>query len=191
MPLPLAHAAIGLATDDLLGVNQPIHSLWRKLALIGLLANLPDMDVVVGLILQGDGSVFHRGPTHSLLFALGMGWLASRAWQWWSGTASLSFLWCASIILSHILADAVFTSAPVSLFWPLEVHWSREHCGWLDVIDSVLFGSWSDMGLIFGAGLVILFNRVLRARVLPYLHPRPVRVTSRSGLHGRKPTSPP
>jgi membrane-bound metal-dependent hydrolase YbcI (DUF457 family) len=188
MPLPLAHAALGLTTHELLGENQPIHSLWRKLALIALLANLPDIDVVIGLLLQGDGSVFHRGPTHSLLFALGMGWLASRAWRWWSRTASLSLIWCASIILSHILADALLTRAPVSLFWPLEVHWSREHCGWLDVIDSVLHGSWSDIGLIFGAGLVILFSRVLRVRVLPYPHPRPVRVTSGSGLDSRKPT---
>jgi len=189
VPLPLAHAALGLTTDELVGENQPIPSLWRKLALIGLLANLPDVDVVIGLILQGDGSVFHRGPTHSLLFALGIGWLASRAWRWWSTTASPSLLWCASIIFSHILADALFTSAPVSLFWPLEVHWSREHCGWLDVIHSVLLGSGSDMGLIFGAGLVILFSRVLKVKLLPYLHPRPVRLTSGSGLDSRKPTS--
>jgi membrane-bound metal-dependent hydrolase YbcI (DUF457 family) len=187
MPLPLAHAAIGLTTHELLGENQPIHSLWKKLALIGLLANLPDIDVVIGLLLQGDGSVFHRGPTHSLLFALAMGWLACRALRWWSRTASVSFIWCASIILSHVLADALFTSAPVSFLWPFEVHWSREHCGWLDVIDSVLLGSWSDMGLIFGAGLVILFSRVLRLRVLPYLQPRPVRLTSRSGLDSKKP----
>jgi membrane-bound metal-dependent hydrolase YbcI (DUF457 family) len=190
MPLPIAHAAIGLATHELVGENQPIPSLWRKLALIGLLANLPDVDVVIGLILQGDGSVFHRGPTHSLLFALGMGWLASRLWRRWSGTASASFIWCASIILSHILADALFTSAPVSFLWPLEVHWSREHCGWLDVIDSVLLRSWADMGLIFGAVLVILFSRVLKVKFLPYLNPRAVRVTSGSSLDGRKPTSP-
>jgi membrane-bound metal-dependent hydrolase YbcI (DUF457 family) len=118
-----------------------------------------------------------------------MGWLASRAWRWWSRTASASLLWCASIILSHILADALFTSAPVSLLWPFEVHWSREHCGWLDVIDSVLLGSGSDIGLIFAAGLVILFSRVLRVRILPYVHPRPVRLTSRSGSDNRKPTS--
>lgn len=186
MPLPLAHAALGLAAHELGGENPPIHSPWRKLALIGLLANLPDIDVVIGLLLQGDGSVYHRGPTHGLLFALGMGWLASRLWRWWSRTASVSFIWCASIILSHILADALFTSAPVSFLWPFEVHWSREHCGWLDVIDSVLRGSWSDMGLIFGAGLVILFSRVLRLKVLPYLHPRPVRVTTRSDLGSKK-----
>jgi LexA-binding, inner membrane-associated putative hydrolase len=191
MPLPLAHAALGLTTHELVGENQPIPSLWRKLALIGLLANLPDVDMVIGLILQGDGSLFHRGPTHSLLFAAGIGWLASRAWRWWTRTASPSLLWCASIILSHILADALFTSAPISLLWPLEVHWSTEHCGWLDVIDSVLLGSGADMGLIFGAVLVILFSRVLKVKLLPYLNPRPVRVTSGSGLDGRKPTSPP
>jgi membrane-bound metal-dependent hydrolase YbcI (DUF457 family) len=187
MPLPLAHAALGLTTHELLGENQPVQSLWRKLALIGLLANLPDIDVVIGLILRGDGSVFHRGPTHSLLFALGMGWLVSRLLRRRSGTGSVSLLWCSSIILSHILADALFTSASVSWLWPLEVHWSGEHCGWLDVIDSVLLGSWSDVGLIFGAGLMILFSRVLRVRVLPYLHPRPVPVTSRSSRDSRKP----
>jgi len=189
MPLPLAHAALGLTTHELVGEKQPIDSLWRKLALIGLLANLPDIDVVIGLVLWGDGSVFHRGPTHSLLFVLAMGWLASRAWRWWSRTASPSILWCVSIILSHVLADALFTSAPVSFFWPLEVHWSREHCGWLDVIDSVLLGSWADMGLIFAAGLVILFSRVLKVKLLPSLHPRPVMVTRRSGLDSKKPTS--
>jgi membrane-bound metal-dependent hydrolase YbcI (DUF457 family) len=184
MPLPLGHAAIGLATNEFCGQNQSAHHVWKRLAFVILLANLPDLDMLAGLMLRGDGYVFHRGPTHSLLFAVLMGWVAARAWGYWSRESSVSVLSCVLIILSHVLADALFTSSPISFFWPLEVHWVSGECGWLDVIDSLVAQTWSDIPLVLASGVVIACSRLLRYRVLPHLHAYPVKVGSMSPPKG-------
>jgi membrane-bound metal-dependent hydrolase YbcI (DUF457 family) len=186
MPLPLAHAAIGLATHEISEGNPSVYNPWKRLAFVVALANLPDLDMLAGLVVRGDGYVFHRGPTHSLLFALAMGWVAAKAWRYWSRESSVSVLSCVAIILSHVLADAIFTSSPVSFFWPFEVHWSSGQCGWLDVIDSLFVGSWSDMPLVLASGAIILSSRLLRSRVLPHLHAHPARVPSSSHPKGSK-----
>jgi membrane-bound metal-dependent hydrolase YbcI (DUF457 family) len=186
MPLPLAHAAIGLATHEVSGKDQFVYNPWKRLAFVVALANLPDLDILAGLVLRGDGGVFHRGPTHSLFFAVLMGWVAARAWRYWSRESSLSVLCCVLIILSHVLADAVFTSSPVSFLWPFEVHWSSSQCGWLDVIDSLFVGTLSDIPLVLASGAVIVCSRLLRYRVLPHLQRHPVRVQSPSHPKGSR-----
>lgn len=188
MPLPLAHSAIGLAAHALSGDNQSIQNPWKRLVFVIVLANLPDVDLLFGLIFYGNGCVFHRGPTHSLLFALMMGWLAAKAWRYWSNDGALGFLSCVLLILSHVFADAVFTISPVSFMWPLEVHWSPGYYGWLDVMESLCFETWSDLGLILGAGAVIVVSRVFRYRVFPHLDPEPARVVSASRPKGSRPT---
>ncbi|NIT61734.1 MAG: metal-dependent hydrolase, partial [Aliifodinibius sp.] len=72
-------------------------------------SNLPDIDVIMGLVLYGNGDIFHRGPTHSLLFGLIMALIASRVGNWWSKISGVSFLWCFLVIFSHVLADAILT----------------------------------------------------------------------------------
>jgi hypothetical protein len=186
MPLPLAHAAIGLATHEIWEGNPSVYNPWRRSAFVVALANLPDLDVLAGLMVHGDGYVFHRGPTHSLLFALAMGWAAAKAWRYWSRESSVSVLSCVSIVLSHILADAVFTPSAVSFFWPLEVHWSSAQGGWLDVIDSLFVGAWSDVPLVLASGVVILCSRLVRSRVLPHRLAHPVRVPSSPHQKGPK-----
>jgi len=186
MPLPLAHAAIGLATHEISEGNPPVHNPWKRLAFIIALANLPDVDILAGLVVSGDGNLFHRGPTHSLLFALAVGWVAANAWKYWSRESSLSVLSCVSILLSHVLADAAFTSSPVSFFWPFEVHWISSQCGWLDVIDSLFVGVWSDIPLVLASGAIILCSRLLRSRVLPHRLAHAVRVPSSSRSKGSR-----
>ena len=58
MPLPLGHTAIGLATYETAQNNDHDASRWSAFALIAVLANLPDIDIVLGLLFQGNGNLF-------------------------------------------------------------------------------------------------------------------------------------
>jgi hypothetical protein len=162
MPLPLGHIAIGLATHEV-GTTRSAFSRWKLFAAIVVLSNLPDIDVIFGLLFHWNGSAFHRGPTHSLLFALAFGFLASRAATIWDRLPRLGFWTCFSLILSHVAADALLSTSAVSFFWPLETNWSAGHSGWGDVIGMVLKGDAQDAWISIGAAAVIIIQRAARA----------------------------
>ena len=82
MPLPLGHAFIGAATYELCLDNNSIFRQWQVALFTMVLANLPDLDIFIGLVFRGNGNAFHRGPTHSLLFVLIMGYFASNLWKY-------------------------------------------------------------------------------------------------------------
>ena len=90
MPLPLGHAAIGFAVNDFCS-NESVPNRLTLALFIVILANLPDIDFLFGLLLQGNGNAYHRGPTHSLLFALLFGFVASNAWRLWSRIPRINF----------------------------------------------------------------------------------------------------
>jgi len=162
MSLPIGHATIGITAYNLFFRNGSSVGGWKVPLGILVLSNLPDVDVILGIVLQGNGSVFHRGPTHSLAFAVIAGFLASKVWEWWSPWPRLSFRICFMLILSHILADSVFTSSPISFFWPFAVNWSGGHSGLTHVVNSVLFENYQDMPIILGCGLLVLLHRALK-----------------------------
>lgn len=162
MPLPLGHLAIGLATHEL-SSNRSAFSRWKLFAAILVLSNLPDIDVVFGLLLQWNGSAFHRGPTHSLLFAGAMGLLASCAAKFWSRLPQLGFWSCFALVLSHVAADALLSTSAVSFFWPLETNWSVGHSGWKDVFGMVLMGNAQDAWIILGAAVLVMSQRTARS----------------------------
>ena len=162
MSLPIGHATIGFTAYSLFCRNGSSLGGWKVPLGILALSNLPDVDVIFGIVLQGNGSAFHRGPTHSLIFALVAGFLAYRAWELWLPWPKLSFRVCFLLILSHILADAALTSSPISFFWPVIVNWSGGHSGLGDVVNLVLFGNYQDVTIIFGCGLLILLHRTLK-----------------------------
>jgi membrane-bound metal-dependent hydrolase YbcI (DUF457 family) len=114
MPLPLGHTAIGLATYELGNNFNSALSRIKLFIFITILANIPDIDVVVGLLLKSNGNAFHRGPTHSILFAIVIGFVASRAWRLSSQIPKVKYWMCFCIILSHVLADFFFTSSTIS-----------------------------------------------------------------------------
>jgi membrane-bound metal-dependent hydrolase YbcI (DUF457 family) len=159
MPLPIGHAVIGFATHSLCNGNESSCSRWKVLLGILILSNLPDVDVVVGIVFMGNGNVFHRGPTHSLIFALTGGYLASGVWRLWSQLPKVSFRICFLLILSHILADSVFTSCPISFFWPITVNWNAGYSGLGDVLNLVLFGNYRDGKIIIGCVSLVLLHR--------------------------------
>lgn len=163
MPLPIGHATIGFTACSLLHRDGSSSQWWKTLCAVLVLSNLPDLDVILGFLLRMDGSAFHRGPTHSLAFALIVGCVASRLLRAWSQPPGLSFKICFMMILSHILADSFFTNSPISFFWPIAVNWSEGHSNLGEVFNMVLFGNHQDVTIILGCALLLLLHRDIRA----------------------------
>ena len=161
MPLPIGHAALGLATQSFCSSNDSYCGRWKVLLGILILSNLPDIDVVFGIVFVGNGNIFHRGPTHSFIFALIGGLLASEVRRFWSPLPKVSFSTCFLLILSHVLADLVFTVSPVSFFWPLTVNWSSGTIELKHVVNLILFENYRDVEIIIGCVFVILLHRTL------------------------------
>lgn len=170
MPLPLGHTAIGWAAYETANVSPPpkaFHTFTSRFAsvvFVTILANLPDVDVLFGLLIHGNGASLHRGPTHSLLFALLAGYLASNGWRLWRHIPRFGFGICVMLVFSHVAADMLLTNSPVSLLWPLELHVIPGHSGWGKVVHMVLFQSIRDAGIILGSLIYVLALRFLRNR---------------------------
>jgi membrane-bound metal-dependent hydrolase YbcI (DUF457 family) len=167
MPLPLGHTAAGLAIHDICSKSDNSGHLWKTLIFVIVLTNLPDIDVLIGLVVHGNGNFFHRGPTHSFLFVLLMALAASNSWRCWSKIPKISYRLCFLLLLSHVVADALLTTSPVSFWWPLELNLSVGYSGWREIIESVLFGAFRDLGTIVVSGVVIFLNRLIRHRAIP------------------------
>jgi inner membrane protein len=113
----LSHALLGAAIGQCV-LGRRVGN--RALAAGALVALLPDIDVPIGQWL-GDAAAltFHRGITHSLLFAtvvaLGVGALLARLWPaaGWRPWAAMS----AAVLASHLALDA-FTSYGIQLLLP-------------------------------------------------------------------------
>ena len=161
MPLPLGHTAIGLMTYEA-GAGDSAFGRWKMFIYITVLANLPDMDIIIGLLFKWNGNAFHRGPTHSLIFALTAGFLAYVAGRRWLKIDGLSYRLSFLLILSHVIADALLTDSSVSFLWPLEVYWSAGHAGWSDIFHSILFESFRDGGIVLVCAAGIGLNRWFR-----------------------------
>ena len=164
MPLPLGHTALGLLTHECSSKKMISLSSLRIMFFIIVLANLPDLDVIFGLILEGNGNAFHRGPTHSLVFAALMGLVASGLGRFSNLFPKISFSTCFAIIFSHTLADLFFTDSPVSLLWPFEIQWAAGFSSLNEVVSSVLFEGYRDVGLI-----IICITMIILIRAIKYL----------------------
>lgn len=144
MPLPVAHAAAGLASYLLFrdeSIPRPALRKELSLALVAVIsANLPDLDFLPGLIIDQPAQ-FHHGPSHSLLTGAITGalvYLVARPFFREIPRTKL-FLIFLTAGLSHTLLDflAVDTSFPygVPLFWPFsDTHQISHISVFLDVI---------------------------------------------------------
>lgn len=170
MPLPIGHAALGWAADETVHPSPPREahdisgSSLTRFASVTILANLPDLDVLFGLLVYGNGAAIHRGPTHSLLFALLAGYLASNLWRVWHRIPRLGFGLCFFLVFSHVAADMLLTSSQVSLLWPLELHLVSGHNGWGQVVHMVLFQSIQDVGIIAVSLIYVYALRYFRGK---------------------------
>ncbi len=131
MPSPVAHSIIGLSTvlGWLIPAGQTPRSLlaaaWNyRLALLGavLLANMPDIDYLIGIPL-GNLNVGHHLHVHSI------GWVflvAIAAWiilrRRYPGSALGLFVLLILLIGGHLLADVLTADCSyprgMMLFWP-------------------------------------------------------------------------
>lgn len=166
MPFPIGHTAIGLAVYESVQPPDLRSSSMARLFFITLMANMPDLDVLYGLIMQGNGAAFHRGPTHSLIFALAAGYAASHMWRLWRHIPKFSFGLCSILIFSHVAADMLLTKAPVSLLWPFEIHWSHGHSSWGQVFDMVLLQGIRDGGIVLVALGYVFALRFMRSQTI-------------------------
>lgn len=156
MPLPLGHMMIGLTTNEILdgGSARPD---WKTAIFIAVLSNLPDLDITAGLLVYDNGCAFHRGPSHSVAFALLAGFLAANAWRLWHTIPRMKWTSCFLIILSHVFGDLLLTRSPVSLLWPWEIHWKAGFSGWGESLMPILLEAHRDAGIV----LVCLFTIIL------------------------------
>ncbi len=138
MASPVGHSAVGLTAFLFMVRVWPRQWTRRALLLAVLiaLANLPDFDFFVPLI-HGEafGSAWHRGFTHSIVFAVGVafclaavmtrpdiraGWLPLRAvWQVWA----ISFV----LVASHLVLDMLGADDRPPFGVPLFLPFSNTH----------------------------------------------------------------
>jgi len=96
-----------------------------------------------------------------LLFALLAGWGASRAWRVWSLIPRLGFGISFLVIFSHVVSDLFLTTAPVSMFWPLEVNWTMGYSGWEEIFGTVFLKAFQDSGIMLACGLIVLVRHLI------------------------------
>ena len=161
MPLPIGYLVIGFATHSLISNDKANFNKWHMAIFIIILSNLPDMDVLFGLILTK--TVPSTGPTHSILFALIMGYIASKSSKIWSYIPVISFKSCFMLILSHVGSSNYFlTSSPVSFRRPFEVSFSTGNSGWSHVFSMSLFDAAQDWGILFVCTFIIILVLIFR-----------------------------
>ncbi|NJO78635.1 MAG: metal-dependent hydrolase [Cyanobacteria bacterium RM1_2_2] len=124
MPSPIGHTIAGfcgflLAPKGLIAKSQFNNTLLASI----VLANLPDIDILPGLVL-GNPAIFHRQGTHSITASILVGIFVSMLGRW--NRASVKFIqlgvWATALYFSHIFLDLLVTdpSPPrgVQLLWP-------------------------------------------------------------------------
>ena len=128
MPLPMSHSLAGLAIYAALDrdPSRAFNGKWLVAAV--LVANLPDLDFVPGLLV-GDPNRYHQQITHTLLFATVLGLLAAlgacltRTARWRSIHPGYLGLGVTLLCTSHIVLDALTKDneppVGVPLLWPL------------------------------------------------------------------------
>jgi membrane-bound metal-dependent hydrolase YbcI (DUF457 family) len=156
MPLPLGHIAIGMTTYCAL-VRNPDSATASKIQLwsvIALLSVLPDIDMLWGLILHGNAMAFHRGPTHSILFAIVGGAFYANMSNRFVRLPKLTAPMAGSIIFTHVAADYLFSPSNVSFFWPWQVYWAPGASRLQDVMYVLVARSYRDITIIIGCILI-------------------------------------
>lgn len=141
MATPVGHILAGVAAGTASTGGATILGPVKDLVFFSVVAILPDLDFVPGL-LMGQGNAFHQGPTHSLLAAALVA-LACWIYGRFKGHAWLLAWAGAAVYLSHLAVDwmAMDYRAPIGipLFWPFSYeHMSADHAIFLDIKRSAL-----------------------------------------------------
>jgi len=122
MPSPVGHSLAGYLIYQLTPGGAPQHQ-WSLMALYLVVANVPDLDFIPGLLV-GNASRYHHGITHSIGFAALVGF-AFSVFLYLCKRAAIrrNFAIFFSLSFSHVILDyfSLDTSIPygVPIFWPL------------------------------------------------------------------------
>jgi membrane-bound metal-dependent hydrolase YbcI (DUF457 family) len=118
MPLPIAHGLLG-ATLSVPFLPQSSRNYFRPLLIGAAVANAADFDFLLVFLLGS--KAWHRGFSHSIVFALGLGLALLLV----SGCRNISQVTAYTVaFMSHGLLDFVTAKigGGVELFWP----WSSQ-----------------------------------------------------------------
>ncbi|MEL7034125.1 MAG: metal-dependent hydrolase [Cyanobacteria bacterium J06592_8] len=124
MPSPIGHSLAGFCgyifAQSHISKRHRLSTLFTSV----FIANAPDLDILIGIALQGDPKIFHRQATHSLIVAVLVGLLTAlitysiQFKHWKSLSLWVGGLYTSHIILDLMVADDVFPLG-VQAFWPL------------------------------------------------------------------------
>ncbi len=132
MPLPLAHALCGTIVVAALRSTVSLRNDWKPMALGAALAVIPDFDVVFLWVMRW-GNDWHRGFTHSFVFAAAASFVACVLMRTRLPEQRLAYGLAA---VSHCFLD-FFTSKSrdgVELLWPFSMY--RFTFGLFDYFES-------------------------------------------------------
>lgn len=121
MPSPLAHAVSGYILAKFIPQPQQSSRSKRWLPFYAVFAaTAADFDFIPQLL---TGELYHRGLSHSLVFAFGFstlfgliissGWKSYRKWVWFT----------AILYSSHLFLDFLGEGRGIQLFYPLNGYW--------------------------------------------------------------------
>ncbi|MEB3281157.1 MAG: metal-dependent hydrolase [Lyngbya sp.] len=123
MPSPVGHSLAGVCGYILAQPHIPKRHRLSVLFASVFIANAPDLDILVGIVLRGEPGIFHRQATHSLIVAILIGLLTAliarsvklKEWNWLG-------LWTGGVYTSHIFLDLMVADDAlpfgVQAFWP-------------------------------------------------------------------------
>jgi len=121
LPSPVGHSLAGLC--GFLLAQKYVVPRRRGWLLVGsvVIANLPDLDFLPGLLL-GNPASFHHQATHSLAAVAMVGLLIGSLARWWNLNDVGWGSWGGALYLSHVILDLLINdpSPPfgVQLLWP-------------------------------------------------------------------------
>jgi inner membrane protein len=154
MPTIFTHAAPALAMR--LGLGKDI--VPRRLLVCAVLcAMLPDLDVIgFKLGITYAAAWGHRGASHSLMFAFGLGLFAACLALFLRCRAVTAFVVISLAVLSHIALDAMTSGGlGVAAFWPW--HETRYFLSWRPIRVS----PFSPSAFLSARGAAVLTSELL------------------------------
>jgi membrane-bound metal-dependent hydrolase YbcI (DUF457 family) len=141
MPLPVAHALIGVSLIAMFRNIMPIKNSYNLMLFVAILSILPDFDYLLNW-LKVSGGGWHHDFTHSIIFAFLVGIVAAALYDRFSIKNAFLF---GLVVLSHTMIDYLITeSNGVELFWPFSDQRYK-----LEVANPIDY-SWDNGSLIGG-----------------------------------------
>jgi inner membrane protein len=117
----LGHIAIGVATARrITPADQPTETLHSRMVVLAALAFLPDIDFFIEGLAPSFDVLYHRGATHSLVFAVCIGVFAAIVLLASGRPRPLEWgVLATAMVASHGLLDSFGNSTlGVELLWP-------------------------------------------------------------------------